>query len=126
MADSVACTIGALQTSEGRSLARALCDVGSVRPDGALRYRVYSSVEILAGVHIDSGLANLLDFDDVFEGSGHIGCVVVPIALRLGALLERSGLEVLAAVAAGFEVASRFLDASRPSDTMRRGTDVHA
>jgi len=119
VADSVACTIGALQTSEGRSLARALCDVGNVCHDDAFQYRVYSSAEILAGVHIDSGLANLLDFDDVFEGSGHIGCVVVPIALRLGALLERSGPEVLAAIAAGFEVACRFLDASRPSDAMR-------
>ncbi|MGQ0548507.1 MAG: MmgE/PrpD family protein [Armatimonadota bacterium] len=109
-ADSVACTIGALQTSEGRSLARALCDVGSARPEGAVRYRVFSSAEILAGVHIDAGLANLLDFDDVFEGSGHIGCV---------ALLERTGPEVLAAVAAGLEVGSRFLEACRPSEAIR-------
>ena len=119
VADSVACTIGALQTPEGRSLARALCHVGSARLDGGLPYHVYSSAEILAGVHIDAGLANLLDFDDVFEGSGHIGCVVMPIALRLGNLLERAGPEVLAAIAAGLEVGSRILEACRPSEAMR-------
>ena len=127
-ADSVACTLGALRTAEGRAIARALTDVGSGGAAGAgLRgagaapqaYRVYFSGDALAGVRADADLANLLDYDDVFEGSGHIGCVVVPPAMRIGALLGTGGDDVAAALAAGFEVSARVLEASRPSEAAR-------
>ncbi len=127
-ADSVACTLGALRTAEGRAIARAFTDVGSDGVAGAgLRgagaapqaYRNYSSGDALAGVHADADLANLLDYDDVFEGSGHIGCVVVPPAMRIGALLGTGGDDVAAALAAGFEVSARVLEATRPSEAAR-------
>jgi len=118
-ADSVACTIGALRTVEGRAIARALHRPG-VRPEGrSLTYRVYQTADALTGVHIDSSLGNLLDFDDVYEGSGHVGCMVIPPALRLGAIIGATNDDVVAALVAGFEVSARMLEASRPSETAR-------
>ncbi len=118
-ADSVACTVGALRTAEGRAMARALHRPGDQTNGRGPTYRVYVTADALAGVHIDAGLANLLDFDDVYEGSGHVGCMVVPPALRVGASVNATGDDIVAALAAGFEVGARVLEASRPSETAR-------
>jgi 2-methylcitrate dehydratase PrpD len=121
IADSVACTIGALQTSEGRAVIRALSPAAATPDPGepAAPYQLYLSGDMLAGVYIDASLANLLDFDDVYEGSGHIGCGVVPAAFRVGARRRASGPEVVAAAAAGFEVGCRLAEALRPSESAR-------
>ena len=111
-ADSVACTIGALGTAEGRAMARALTGRSPA-------YRLYATADTLTGVHIEAALANLLDFDDVYEGSGHVGCMVIPPALRLGAIMGVTNDDVVAAIAAGFEVSARMLEASRPGETAR-------
>ena len=118
-ADSVACTIGALRTAEGRAMARALLRYGRPSDGNSLMYRPYQTGDLFAGVHIDAMLGNLLDFDDVYEGSGHVGCMVIPPALRLGAVIGSLHDDVAAAVAAGFEVSARILEASRPSDAAR-------
>lgn len=118
-ADSVGCTIGALSTFEGRAMIRALMRFGRPAGDHQLRYRPYETGGLLPGVHIDAMLGNLLDFDDVYEGSGHVGCMVIPPALRLGAAAGAGNDDVGAAIAAGFEVSARILEASRPSDAAR-------
>ncbi len=110
-ADSVACALGAFRTAEGRRIARAF--------QRDTPYRIFVTADALAGVHIDAMLGNLLDFDDVYEGSGHVGCMIIPPALRLGAMLGATNDDVVAAIAGGFEVAARFLDASRPSEAAR-------
>ncbi len=117
--DSLACTLGALRTTEGRATARALYRLDGPTEGRSPSYRIYSTADALAGVHIDAGLANLLDFDDVYEGSGHVGCIVIPPALRLGAIMGAANDDVVAAIAAGFEVSARMLEASRPSEAAR-------
>jgi len=52
-------------------------------------------------------------------GAAHIGSVVVPVALALGAHLGRSGPEVLEAIVAGYEVMVRISSAVAPSHTIR-------
>ncbi|MBI4277990.1 MAG: MmgE/PrpD family protein [Armatimonadetes bacterium] len=118
VADSVGCTLGALQTAEGRNTARALRRCSAPAPD-APGYLVYGSYDLLAGLSVDAALGNLLDFDDTYEVSGHVGCVVVPVALRLGAQRGASGNQVLGAAAAGFEAGCRVLKATRPGTAAR-------
>jgi hypothetical protein len=112
IADSVACTVGALATPEGRAFARALQGIGT--------YRVYDTGEAFAGAHTDAYLANLLDFDDVYEGSGHVGCVIVPAALPVAAMAGARGDDTAAALIPGLEVGCRLAEASRPSEDARQ------
>jgi len=120
LADSVACTVAALRVPEGRAIARALhhpdAGPGGTRPP----YRAYLSGELIGGVQTDAYLANLLDFDDVYEGSGHIGCVTVPAALRAAIMARATGAEALAAVSVGFEAGCRLAEATRPTDAARQ------
>lgn len=118
-ADSVACTIGGLRTGEGRALARALHQADNLTGDRGVPYRAYQTGGVLTGVQIEAALANMLDFDDVYEGSGHVGCMVIPPALRLGAVTGATSDDVVASIAAGFEVSARMLEASRPSEAAR-------
>lgn len=113
IADSVACTVGALAVPEGRAFARALH--GSPAPG----YRAYETGDAFAGAHTDAYLANLLDFDDVYEGSGHIGCVIVPPVLRLAARRGATGVEAMAALVAGLEIGCRLAEATRPTEASR-------
>jgi 2-methylcitrate dehydratase PrpD len=120
LVDSIACTVAALRVPEGRAIARALhhpdAGLGGTRPP----YRPYLSGELLGGVQTDAYLANLLDFDDVYEGSGHIGCVTVPAALRAALMARATGAEALAAVTVGFEAGCRLAEATRPTDAARQ------
>jgi 2-methylcitrate dehydratase PrpD len=112
IADNVACTIGALATPEGRAFARAL--------HGPRPYRVYETGDPFAGAHTDAYLANLVDYDDVYEGSGHIGCVIIPAALRLAVAAGARGEDALAALVAGLEIGCRLADASKPTEAARQ------
>jgi 2-methylcitrate dehydratase PrpD len=58
--------------------------------------------------------ANALDYDDT-GATGHPGATVVPAALALGEVRDRSGADFLAAVLAGYEVWSRIAGAIQPS-----------
>lgn len=54
-----------------------------------------------------------MDMDDVHNASiTHLGAVTIPAALAVGQKLHRSGREVLAAIAAGYEIGARV---GRPS-----------
>jgi len=58
--------------------------------------------------------ANALDYDDT-GATGHPGATVVPAALALSEVRDRSGADFLAAVLAGYEVWSRIAGAIQPS-----------
>jgi 2-methylcitrate dehydratase PrpD len=70
----------------------------------ALNARVPSPMAALA----NGACAHALNYDDVFAGGGHLGCVTVPAGL---AIAERqggiSGKELLTALAAGVELMAR-------------------
>ena len=60
----------------------------------------------------NGSLAHLLELDAHFGGCGHSGAVVVPAVLAVAVAEGRSGRDVLTAVVAGYEVASRILAAA--------------
>jgi 2-methylcitrate dehydratase PrpD len=65
----------------------------------------------------NGAMAHALNYDDVYPGGGHLGAVTFPAALataeRLGGV---SGRELLAALAAGTEIAARLQVAVRRAD----------
>lgn len=70
---------------------------------------------LLAAAHLMGTAAHGLELDDGYRpGMMHPGCVVVPVALLLGARLGKSGPEMLTAIAAGYEIACRLSAATHP------------
>ena len=59
-----------------------------------------------------------MDMDDVHNASiTHLGAVTIPAALAVGQKLHRSGREVLAAIAAGYEIGARVGEAINQAPT---------
>ena len=69
---------------------------------------------------IDAVYAHSLELDDGHKNAGcHAGAVVVPTALVMGQALGRTGREVIAAVAAGYEVTYRIAAHVNPNQINR-------
>ncbi|HYC45326.1 MAG TPA: MmgE/PrpD family protein [Burkholderiales bacterium] len=65
-------------------------------------------VEPVAGAWVNGTMGHVYDFDDVHTAAGiHPGIIVVPAALAAAEMNGSSGREVVAAMAAGYEVAGR-------------------
>ena len=59
--------------------------------------------------------SHVMDLDDVHNASiTHLGTVTIPAALAVGQKLHRSGREVIAAIAAGYEIGARVGEAINP------------
>ena len=103
--DTIGLIRAGMTTPQGRA-----CVVG-MAADGAPEATLIAggrkaSAHTAALIH--GTLAHCLDFDDTFPDTlVHPGSVVVPVALALGEKLGRSGDDVLAAVAIGYEIAAR-------------------
>lgn len=64
---------------------------------------------------LNAAYGHLLDMDDVHNSSiVHLGAITIPTALALGQYCHASGREVLAAIAAGYEVGARAGEAINP------------
>lgn len=103
---------------------------GSVRPQGEI-WRSYfcrggapESTAWGAGLErlpseraaaLNAACAHVMDMDDVHNASiTHLGAITIPAALAVGQLLHRSGREVIAAIAAGYEIGARVGEAINP------------
>ncbi len=65
-------------------------------------------LEAVAAAWVNGTMAHVYDFDDVQTAAGiHPGIIVVPVALAAGETGRSSGRELIAAMAAGYEVAGR-------------------
>ena len=105
--DSIACIVGGLDLMPMRLLLDVLSKESAQGPvpipGTAIR------LGITAAAHFGAQAANVLDFDDSFRAGApsHPGATVVPPALAVAAARRCSGLELLLAVVAGFEVSLR-------------------
>ena len=64
---------------------------------------------------LNAACGHALDLDDVHNASiTHLGTVTIPAALAMGQKLRRSGREVIAAIAAGYEIGARVGEAINP------------
>ncbi|HYG46066.1 MAG TPA: MmgE/PrpD family protein [Bordetella sp.] len=94
-------------------------EAGSDRPI-LIPGRPASGVGLLAATHLMGTAAHGLELDDGYRpGMMHPGCVVIPVALLLGARLGKSGKELLTAITAGYEVACRISAATHPKARWR-------
>jgi 2-methylcitrate dehydratase PrpD len=109
--DHVGCALGGSLTPLGLAASAVACaDGGSAATVVGTRQRAGPGPAAFA----NAMAANALDYDDT-GATGHPGATVIPAALALGEVRDRSGADVLAAVLAGYEVWSRIAGAIQPS-----------
>ena len=104
---------------------------GSARPQGEIWRRYLTSLpqrpesavwdgqwDVLLCEHaaaLNAAYAHVIDMDDVHNASiTHLGAVTIPAALAVGQKYHRSGREVIAAIAAGYEAGARIGEAINP------------
>ena len=79
-------------------------------------------VSLLPSILINGIMSHLLELDDVHrEAKAHMGPVVIPVALNLGAYLHCSGEKLLGAIIAGYEVMIRIAKGVGPSSHRYKG-----
>ncbi len=105
---------------------------GSIRPQGKIWARYFSGKPAGTDAHVwntdlsmafyahaaaqNAAYAHVIDMDDVHNSSiTHMGAVTIPAALAVGQKYHRSGRDVLAAIAAGYETGARIGEAINPS-----------
>lgn len=103
--DTVGCALGAVSTESGR-IALAYADRLGGRPVATVIGRPTRSSSINAA-YANSRLANVLDADETFPTSAHFGNATTFSALALAEELDRSGAELVTALAVGFDVGAR-------------------
>ncbi|MBN2282583.1 MAG: MmgE/PrpD family protein [Deltaproteobacteria bacterium] len=65
---------------------------------------------------VNSSMTHTIDYDDTHVPSlAHFGCCTVPAAIALGEKIDAGGAEIIAAVVAGFEAASKVARSVMPS-----------
>jgi len=127
--DSLGCTLGGSRSAWGDIVLRAARAWIGAEQDGAeclsQHRRGLTGIVgtnwctgVIDAAQVNALLANCLDYDDTLYG--HPGAVLVPSALALGDVLERSGAEVIAALVAGYEIAGRVSAASEPTPQCRQ------
>lgn len=105
IADTIACVIGAWQTDAAQVVVRYRRDLGG-RPDASLPVDG-SKLPLTSVSFVGAQLANILDADETLLNRSHYAsCIVMP-ALAAAEMHQRSGAELIEAVAVGFDVAAR-------------------
>ena len=67
-------------------------------------------------VALNAVFGHVMDMDDVNNASiAHLAVITIPTALALGQELEKSGMDIITAVVAGYEAGSRIGEAINPS-----------
>jgi len=103
--DTVGCAIGATETESGRIALEYARELGGNSDATVVGTGEQTSATVAA--YANGRLANVLDADDTFPTGSHFGCSTVFSALALGERQHRSGRDLLAAIAIGFDVGAR-------------------
>lgn len=105
LVDTIGCAIGGLTTESGRvalRYAEDLADAGNCSIVGRDSGRSPKTA-----AHVNARLANILDADDTFPNSAHLGGTSIFTALALAEHLGKTGRDLLTAIAVGYEVGAR-------------------
>ncbi len=103
--DTVGCAVGALRTESGQ-IALDYSDRLGGHPVATVIGRSRKSSAANAA-YANARLANVLDADDTFPTSAHFGNATVFGALALAEELDRTGRELITAIAVGFDLGAR-------------------
>jgi 2-methylcitrate dehydratase PrpD len=113
--DSVACMFGGTAVVTGRLATKFVSRLGGVPEATVVGAR--SKTTTVNAAYANASLANALDFDETFMNGSHPASLAVVAALALGEAGHVSGRDVLAAVAAGYDVAARIAIATESPST---------
>jgi 2-methylcitrate dehydratase PrpD len=102
--DTIGCALGAIHTPSGQV---ALTYAGVVGGSPAATVLGGERSSALTAAYVNARLANVLDADDTFPTATHFGNAGVFSALALCEMFGRSGRELAASIAIGFEVGAR-------------------
>jgi 2-methylcitrate dehydratase PrpD len=117
--DTIGCAIGGVHTDSGDIALRHVRAMG-----GNPLATVVGTGEKTSSVnaaYANARLANVLDADDTFPTGSHFGSTTVFSALALGEQLNRSGRDLITAVAVGFDVGARIGSSLGLSITVENG-----
>jgi 2-methylcitrate dehydratase PrpD len=103
--DTLGCAIGAVNTPSA-SVALKYARLQGGRPTATV-LGLDSSSSANTAAYVNGRLANILDADDTFPTATHFGNTTVFAALALAEQFERSGRDVIRAIAVGFDVGAR-------------------
>lgn len=117
--DTIGCAIGGVHTDSGDIALRHVRAMG-----GNPLATIVGTGERTSSVnaaYANARLANVLDADDTFPTGSHFGSTTVFAALALGEQLNRSGRDLITAVAVGFDVGARIGSSLGLSITVENG-----
>lgn len=103
--DTVGCALGAVQTESGRIALEFVAANGGAPVATVLGLPARSSAANAA--YANARLANVLDADDTFPTGTHFANAAIFSALALAEQFGKSGRELIAAIAVGFDVGAR-------------------
>jgi 2-methylcitrate dehydratase PrpD len=125
LVDSVGCMLGGTLVPE----VRRVVSVGleGLGVDGPVAVPGLSGrFGVTAAAYAAAQYANALDYDDTVPGVGHPGAVVNTAALMVGQECGSTGMDLIRAVVAGYEVAIRVGRAMAPSQSRARLVRGHS
>ncbi|MBI2847371.1 MAG: MmgE/PrpD family protein [Chloroflexi bacterium] len=110
--DAVGCAIGGAYTPSGQAAHQTTLELGGVPECTVIGSPIKTNC--VQAAFANGAAINALDFDDIGP-VGHVGAVVLPVALAIGERQSASGQEVIWSLVLGYEVVGRIAGAMRPS-----------
>ncbi len=109
--DTLGAAIAGVDTAETRAASGGMALIHRPDPQGAMLWGQGVRLPAGAAALVNGTAAHAREMDD-FDGCGHTGAVVVPAVCASAESVGADGKTVMAAVAAGYDVAGRMLEAS--------------
>jgi len=129
ISDTIACGLGGRKSLEGDILIRLMKDIGGKAESTVFGEK--TRLSFTQAAQVNSVLANILDYDDTLIKIGHMGSMLVPVALSIGERFNASGKDVINSIVLGYEVIIRLRKAVEPSEEAfwktfeRVGSGIH-
>lgn len=110
--DTVAAGLAGVDSAETRAASAGMAALHpeAARAQGATLWGQAQRLPATAAALVNGTTAHARELDD-FDGCGHTGAVVVPAVLAVADAVACDGRTVLRAIAAGYDVAARMLEA---------------
>lgn len=112
--DTLAAGIAGLAAPETTAVTKgvtAMCGTGTAHAGNAVLWGTQTHLPVAQAALVNGTASHALELDD-FDGCGHTGAVVVPAVCAVAQASGASGATVITAIAAGYDLAGRMLNAA--------------
>ncbi len=116
IADTIASGLGGRKTLEGDVLIDIMKEIGCKPEATVIGDKI--KLSCMQAAQVNRVLTNILDYDDVLirPMTGHLGSILVSVALAIGEHVNASGSNIINAIVPGYEVCLRIREAVNPSE----------